>query len=263
MKLVLLSFGKFAWGLGLALQVLLLMVLFARRRHWQFPALCSYLLLNSLQSVSLFVAYDLLGFHSRLAWRVAWISQGVVLAARAVAIGELCRHAVAGYRGIWALGWRVLATIAGIVLVLAISLGRHDLMILVLTFDLGIELAIAATLVGFFVFARYYDLSVEEPVLSLGLGFCLYSCVYVVNDAFLQRYMHSFTDAWNLISAVTFVVSLMLWLKAFWRPVRVPSSEIKLLDADIYHKLMPQVNERLLALSEQLNRVWKVESDHT
>jgi hypothetical protein len=252
-----------AWGLATVLQASLLVTLFARSLRRRFPALCTYLSLNLLQAGVLVLVYSYVGFHSIFAWRLGWISIGVVVVARAVAVVELCHQVMARFLGIWALGWRVLGIIATAVLTVAISLGRHDFVMLVLTLDLGVELAISASVVGLFVFAKHYDLAIGEPLRSLGLGFCLYSCVYVANDVFAQHFMQSYSGIWNFVGTLAFIASVALWLRAFLGPVPAPACQPMLLDASVYSKLMPGVNRRLLLLNEQLSRIWKAETRHT
>jgi hypothetical protein len=252
------------WGLGVVLQASLLVALFARGFYRRFPALCAYLLLNLFNAVVLVLfLYPRVGFHSLFAWRLGWISQGIIVVVRAVAVGELCRHVMSRFRGIWALGWRVLGIVAGAVLAVAMSLGRHDFVVLVLTLDLGVELAIAASVVGLFVFAKHYDLAIHEPLRSLGLGFGLYSCVYVVNDIFMQHFMRSYSGIWNFVGTLAFIASVGLWLQAFLRPLPAPASQPVLLDAKVYSTLIPEVNRRLMSLNEQLSQIWKVETRHT
>jgi hypothetical protein len=252
------------WGLAMLFQACLLFTLFARGLLRRFPALCVYLLLNLFNQLMLVLFfYPHFGFHSLLAWRVAWVSQGTIVAARAIAVGELCHHVMARFRGVWALGWRLLGIIVAAVLAVAISLGRHDFVVLVLTLDLSVELAIAVTVVGLFVFAKHYDLEIGEPLRSLGLGFCLYSCVYVANDVFAQHFMRSYSGIWNFVGTVTFMTCVALWLRAFLGPVPAPATQPVMLDANVYSKLIPEVNRRLVLLNEQLSRIWKAETHHT
>jgi hypothetical protein len=258
------SFAKLVWGLAEVLQAVLLLILLMRGRYRCFPALCAYLALNLLQAIVLvFVIYPEAGFSSPLAWRVGWISQGVVVASRAFAVAELCRHVLADFKGLWAFGSRLLALVACLVLGIAISMGQHDFVVLVLTLDLGVELAIASTIVCLFLFAEHYDLELGEPLRSLGFGFCMYSCVYVINDVLMQRFLQRYSEIWNLVGTLTFTASVALWLWAFLRPATAPSERPMLLDAKVYTTLIPEVNHRLSLLNEQLSRIWRRETHRT
>lgn len=253
--------GNALWVLASSLQAALLLTLFIRKLYKSCPALCAYLVLNLVSSlvIVLFV-YPLVGFNSLAAFRIGWASQGIVVAARAVAVGEFCYNVMGKFQGIWALGWRLLSAIAVVVLLAGIGLGRHDLRLLILTTDLGFELAIAATVVGLFVFAKYYDFRISDPLRSLGIGFCLYSCVYVLNDAFLQKFLAHYRDLWNHVGSVAFIASLAIWLRAYLKPVELPKPRVEMLDKDVYGTLMPEVNRRLQQLNDELGRVWKTET---
>lgn len=252
------SLGNILWGAATLLQAALLFTIFVRRLYKSCPALCTYLFLNLITSLLLvLVIYPTIGFHSLLAYRAGWAGQGVVFIARAAAVGEFCFNVMGAFQGIWALGWRILTAIAFIVLAAAVALGSHDLRVLVLTFDLGLELAIAAVIVGLFVFARHYDLQIPEPLRSLGVGFCLYSFVYVLDDAFLQRFLGHYTDIWNHVGFLAFIASLAIWLRAYLKPVVLPRIRSQMLDKGVYAALMPHVNRRLRLLNHELGRIWQ------
>jgi len=256
------SFEKLAWELSLVLQAVLLGTLVARGLHRRFPILSVYLALNLLQSVFLLIVYPLAGFHSRFAWVVGWASHGIVAGAKALAVGELCHHVLASYRGIWALGWRVLTAGAVTVLVFAIAFGRHDFLVLILTLDLGAELAIATAIVSLFSFAAYYEVPIVEPLRALGLGFCLYSCVHALNNLVLQRFMNPYAAVWNLVGTLTFFASVTIWLRACLKAAPAAETKPVLLDATVYPTLMPEVNGRLISLNEGLSKLWMTEPHH-
>jgi len=259
---VIASFEKTAWELSLVLQAVLLGTLVARGLYRRFPMLSIYLALNLLQSAFLLIVYPLAGFHSRFAWVVGWASHGIVVGAKAVAVGEMCHQVLASYRGIWALGWRLLTAGAFAVLVFAIAFGRHDFVVLILTLDLGAELAIATAIAVLFSFAAYYEVPIVEPLRALGLGFCLYSCVHVLNNLILQRFMHPYSAVWNLVGTLTFIATVTIWLRACLKVVPAAETKPVLLDANVYPTLMPEVNGRLISLNEGLRKLWLAEPHH-
>jgi hypothetical protein len=257
------NYARIAWGLTLVLQIGLLVMLFARGHRKRLPFFCAYISLNVLQGLFLAIVYPRLDSHAMWVWRGAWISQGLVIVARASAIGELGHKIMAAFRGIWGLAWRALAACGLVVLAVSILFGKHNFMVLVLTLDQGVELAIAVVSVGFFWFASYYDLEISEPFRSLGIGFCLYSCIFVVNDAILQRLMKGYSGTWNLVGTLAFAASVTLWLRASMKRAPAPANEPRLLNARVYQAVMPEMNRRLVALNEELSRVWRVERRST
>ena len=257
------SLDKMLWMLNISVQLVLLAVLLARKEHRRFPAFCTYLAVNLLQAVLFAVMFSFSGYVTRGAWKIGWASQAVVVAARVLAVGELFRHALARYRGVWALGWRLLAGLAFGVLVSAVVLGGFDLRSGVVTLDLGSELAIAAATAGLFAFAKYYDVVVEEPMRTMGAAFCLYSCCYVLNDLLLKHYLSNYERIWNLAGMAAFLATVCLWGWAFRAPVRSAARRPVLLQPDVYRNLIPEMNRGLADLNEQLSHFWNVRSPNT
>src|SRR5690348_813299 len=257
------SLDKTLWMLNIAVQVVLLAVLVARKEHRRFPAFCAYLGVNLLQALLFAMMFSFSEYVAPRAWKIGWASQAVVVAARVLAVGELCRHALARYRGVWALGWRLLTGLALGVLVFAVALGGFDLRSGVVTLDLGSELAIAAATAGLFAFAKYYDVLVEEPTRTMGAAFCLYSCCYVLNDLLLKHYLSNYERIWNLAGMAAFFATVCLWGWAFRAPVRSQARKPVLLQPDVYRHLIPEMNRSLADLNEQLSHFWNVRSPHT
>src|SRR5436309_2566602 len=110
---------KAFWALSVLLKTGLFALLLYRKNHRVYPYLFTYVLITLMQSAVLFATYRVWGFNSPTARNVAWGVQGLVIAARALAVAEICRRVLARYRGIWALAWRVLLATAVLVLVYA------------------------------------------------------------------------------------------------------------------------------------------------
>src|SRR5467141_5222636 len=99
---------KAFWALSVLLKTGLFAMLLYRKNHRVYPYLFTYVLVTLLQSLVLFATYRVWGFYSPTSWNIAWGVQGLVIAARALAVAEICRRVLARYQGIWALAWRML-----------------------------------------------------------------------------------------------------------------------------------------------------------
>lgn len=253
---------KILWLLNVSIQLGLLALLVFRREYRRFPAFCAYLTLNLLQAVAFALLFSRHGYVSRAAWKIGWGSQGIVVVARVLAVGELCRHALARYRGIWALGWRLLGGMAVLVLVAAVVFGGIDVRAGVVTLDLGSELAIAVATAGLFAFAKYYEVPVNEPARTAGAAFCLYSCSYVLNDLLLKHYLSSYQQVWNFAGTVAFFATACLWVRAFRVAAPARTATPAMLHPRVYGDLIPVMNRRLSTLNEQLSHFWRVRSPH-
>ena len=96
---------------------------------------------------------------------------------------------------------------------------------MILTVDRGVELAIASFIVALLLLARYYKLDIGPLDRALSIGFCLYSCFYVINDSLLEKRMESYLGFWNFMDVITFLASLLIWIQTVrvTLPPRSPS----------------------------------------
>jgi hypothetical protein len=248
------------WVVNIAVGALLLILIAARRNYHAFPAFSLYLLTNSTLSVWVFLAYHRWGFSSPFYWWLAWGMHVVSMCARALAVAELCKHLLARYRGIWGLAWRVLLACAASVLIYSCIAAKYQWKLAVITAERGLELAIAAVIVGVFVFVRYYGVEAEPADRSLAVGFCLYSCFSVLNNTILERFLDNYVTLWNFLGMLAFLGSLLLWTWALRKPLSAAGREEVLLSPGIYEAMAPQINLRLRSLNEQLSQFLKAET---
>ncbi len=243
------------WALIVCLQLIVLAMMTARKQFRELPALYLYICLTLCETPFLYGIYSMFGYQSWTAYYAACISQAVAVAARWLVVCQLCYLMLGQFRGVWGIAWRVLVACGVAVLVVAFALGGHDVVRMVNTFDLAIELAIAAVLVVFFAFARYYKVQTLTSLRSMGIAFCLYSGFRALNDAILQRLLREYASTWTLLDEITYVATLSLIASAIFLLRRLPAQTVHLLPAQTYAVFMPQVNERLTALNERLGEL--------
>ncbi len=241
----------------------LLVSLLYRKNHRVFPFFFFYVFFNFLQGFVLFGSYRIWGFNSPLSNRIAWGTQGLVIISRALAVAEMCRRVLGKYRGIWALVWRMLVATAAVVLLYSWAVAKGSWQFAVLNSDRGMELAIASVIVIFFLFTYHYGVTMETAVRTLTIGFFLYSCFFVLNDTVLEGWMYKYSLLWNLLGALAFVASLVLWNWALWRRLPETTFEPEMLSDAIYRTLAPEINNRLKALNEQLEHFCRVERNRS
>ncbi len=258
-----LAFERVLWGLTVFLNVALICLLLYRRNHRVFPFFFVYVLLNFFQSIVLFEAYRVWGFSSAVSFKIGWGTYNVLSVVRALAVAEVCRRALAKYEGIWALGWRVFLAMATGVLVYSWTAGRHSWQLAAVSADRSLELAIAAAVLGLFLFIRYYEVEIKPAVKTLAMGFFLYSCFRVLNDTILERWLTHYTTLWNLVGTVSFLASLLLWSWALRQTHLQMTTAPELLSESFYRTIAPEINSRLKALNEQLIRFWHAEGKGT
>jgi hypothetical protein len=243
-----------AWGLCFALQVALLGLIFARRHYLHFPAFTVYLVGSIAQGATQFELYRHLGYQNDSSRIAAWTVQAVVTLLRCVAVLELCRHVFAGYRGIWALIWRVLLFSVPLVVVLTMMSSASRLDTRIFYADRAASLAISMVIVAVVLFARFYQVEAVEPTRSIAIGFFLFSCFTLINDTVLETMWSAYAPMWAFLGTCAFIACLLVWGWALRNPPVIVEPP-QLIPEDVYQHLSPKVNRRLSELNDRLRRI--------
>jgi hypothetical protein len=243
-----------AWGLCFTLQMALLCLIFARRHYLNFPAFTVYIAGSTVQGVAQFELYRHFGYLNENSRIAAWTVQAVVTLLRCVAVLEVCRHVFAGYRGIWALIWRVLLFSVPLVVVLTMMSSTSRLDTRIFYADRAASLAISLVIVAVVLFARFYQVEALEPTRSIAIGFFLYSCFTLINNTVLESLWTSYGGMWAFLETCAFIACLLVWGRAL-RNAPVIVAAPQLVPADLYQELSPEVNRRLSALNDRLRRI--------
>ena len=254
------TFALALWGAATLLTLILLVRIIELHRYREYPRFSLYLAINLLQTVLGVALYQVYGFASAFTYRIAWTSQAVVVVARALAVTEVGYLVLGKYKGVWALATRVLAFCGLLSFGLALYAGRVSYQSSVTTLEIGLEACMATGLAGLFLFARYYRIGISPELALVGVGFGLFSCFRILNDLLYEHLAGAFGNAWNYGGSAAFVAVMLVWIWALRKPVAIPIHEPQLRPATVYARLIPQVNERLVALNEQLAQIWQVES---
>jgi hypothetical protein len=256
-------FTKSLWAITAIVQALLLCLLVARKNAKSYPAFSAYIFMTLAQSGLLFVAIKGWGFSSTMSWRIGWATQCLVLAARAFAVAELCQHILGRFRGVWLLARWILLGCGAAILVYALLAANHQWRLMPNTAELGLEMATAAVIVTLLLFARYYDIVVASPLRSVAIGLCVYSCLSVLNDAILERWLSRYVSLWNESGMVAFLACLLVWGWAFRKFAPQSTADPLFLDRSVYLNIIPEVNWRLRSLNEHLMQFWRLEAPPT
>src|SRR6266581_3277561 len=101
-----------AWALTTALELTLVVQLIRRKVGRNYPLFFAYLVSAILQSVALAALYRTQNLDRLTTWKIAWLTQGLVVCMRALVLVELNRSVLSRYIGIWALARRLLLGVA-------------------------------------------------------------------------------------------------------------------------------------------------------
>jgi hypothetical protein len=248
-----------SWDFSIFLRTLLLCLLLFRKNIRSLPFFTAYLLVNLSKGLVLNFVYKTWGFDAPISHDLAWETEAVVVCARALAVMELCRLVFIGYRGIWSLAWRVLLTCAAFVFLYSSLVSEHSWTAAILGASRALELTIATVLVALFVFLRYYQVVPEPTIRSLALGFCVYSCIAVLNDTILLRWLARYAPVWNALGVFAYLACLLFWIWALRKSFPLPVLNPMLLPSSVYRQISPEINSRLRALNNQLSQFWGIE----
>lgn len=254
---------RFLWAITFVLNLGLVFLLLYRRNYRAYPFFFVYSVSTVLQNIAFFESYRIWGFNSPASIRVAWGTQMVVTAGRALAVAEICHRVLAQYAGVWKLARHLLIGAAAAVALFSWGFSQGNWRSALLSLDRGMELAIASAIAILFLFARYYDVRLEQTTRTMGIGFFLYSGFRVLDNTIVEHWLTHSTALWNLLGTLTFLASLLLWTWALRLTQQRTTSEVELLPENRYHLLSPEINTRLRALNEQLGDFWHAEGKKT
>lgn len=242
-----------AWALTSTLELALFVQLVRRKLSRIYPRFFAYLVSVIFQSAAVAVLYRNTNLDEMTVWKIAWGTQALVVIQRSLAILELNRAVLSRYTGIWALARRLFPCVAVGVIAYDLALSKGQWQWLLLNGVRGLELAMAAVIVTMLMFARYYRVPIDQYQRALAVGFCLYSCFYVINYSLLEKVLRQYAVLWNFLGLFAYIASLLVWISAANRyavseEIAVPPA----IPAELYGQLSSEVNIRLYLLNQQL-----------
>ncbi len=246
------------WVSGLILEGLVCILAIRRGLFGRLPTFTTYLVLVLARDLWGFWLSRQLDYRSAVLLHAYWGTQAIVLLARGVAIGEICRRSLQPYRGVWALAWRLLVLGASILLLHAAWVAWEKSAwfgSFVLSAERGLELAAVVVLVLLLTIWRYYDIRVEPILAMVALGLGLYSAVQVANNSFMGDWLTKYFHWWDAVRVVSFQVAVVVWCLALRKPLPALRPRPVLLEQRVYDELAPQVSYRLRELNDRLREM--------
>ena len=255
----------------------------ARRAYRVVPFFAAYSCMLLANSVVVSLVYRIFGFNSLPSYYFYWILLLLNAAMRSLAIAELCRYKLREYRGIWELGWRVLAGFAVLFLLHAAwdTGGQPNrLAMYSLTLDRDLDIASVAILAALLLIHNYYGLSLEPVQRKIAAGICFVCAVDVVGDTIVQSlftgYLFPFfatdktplraavipfynriNDLWSTVHLFSFMAAVGIWCYALRKPIPARAETPELLPAEVYRELSPAINMRLATFNDRLVELLK------
>ncbi len=250
------------WGCSSLVQLVVLVLLFKEGSFRKLSLFTAYTALNICQAGFLLFIYKHYGFGPRTT-EMAWFSQTITLVAQGFAAKEILRVVLRPYQGIWGLAWRLLIFTATVVIILEAKI-TYPSWSWAKWFDLNVSYnwTFAIAMLACLLLIRYYSIPVPKAYKIILIGFCFCSCAdLVINEGFLPIfYLPGNENLWQSATLLSFIVVLLLWAVALWKPLPAENPRLSLPSNDAYQRLSPEINDRLRLLNEKLQRLWKREA---
>jgi hypothetical protein len=247
------------WAVTTLLELVLMSYILLRKLYRLYPAFSAYVLATFFQGVLIFWSGRHWGELSMQYFNTAWSSQAAMICLRWLAVVEITRRVLAAYTGIWKLTSVILFILGISILIEAVVLSQNVWYYIVLNADRAVELCLAGFIVSMLVFARYYRLEMSNLDRQLVVGFCLFSCSWVILNSLFQGERNVFGAWWEFFQILSFLATLVVWIQAVRSPVEVrqPAPVIVLPPAQ-YGELSGHLNTRLNLLNDRLNELFRL-----
>jgi hypothetical protein len=248
------------WALGTGLKVFLCALVFYRRVYKRLPFFSIYVVMLLVEFSLIWSVYRVWGYTSRQAWYTAWYAVGVVLAARGLAVAELCWTTFRNYPALWSVVRTFLGFLALFVLVYAgitAYQNKTPLVAFFLTAERGSELSILIILTTLLALGLRYKIALGPVERNIALGFAFYSAFQVVNDSFMEHWMTRHFHWWNSSRVIAFDVALVIWVLPLRRALPPQSRTPALLSKEVAGNLFRQLLERMREITNELKSMSK------
>src|SRR5579863_2812652 len=267
----------------LSFEIALCGFVFARKVQRILPLFAAYAWVLLSCGIGVWLAYSYFGFGSLTSYYAYWVATLLNAAARSLAIAELCHYGLRSYRGIWALGWRVLTGVSILLLGHAAidTWGQPNrVAIYGTTLDRDLALASIVILAVLLLFRNYYGIALVLLQKAIAVGICFICVVDVIGNTILRSiftgYLYSYfltnqkalwdalspqfervRDTWSTIHLFSFMFSMGIWCFALRKPLPAPSETPVLIPAEVYRELSPAINMRLTTFNDRLLELLK------
>jgi hypothetical protein len=251
---------------------------FVRKVQRILPLFAAYTCVLLTCGIGVLLTYAYFGFSSLNSYYAYWGSVILNAAARSLAIAELCRYGLRAYRGIWALVWRVLASLSILLLVRVAMDARgqpNGVAIYGATLDRDLALASIVILAVLLLIRNYYGLALEPLQRAIAAGICFICAVDVIgNTIFRQLYTGSLfswfltsqkslwpvlrpqimrvDDIWSTVHLFAFMFTMGIWCFALRKPLPAQTESPVLLPVEVYREMSPAINMRLATFNDRL-----------
>ena len=251
-------FGLFVSGIAVILDIALFVLALKRRLYRSVVCFFAYLIfLTPRELILLWISHANL-FTTMPAFYFYWSTDTVLSSLRLATIIEISRRALRDYPFVWALAWRFLTAVGGILLFWTTSaalLNAHHLKFLITIGLQRFELTQAILLLIVLMIGVYYRIQIPPLYRWILVGICIYSAVQVANYELGRLTAHPTNSVFDYVRRYSFVASQTVWMWALWRWAAVSQQPPELISQEFYDEHSERTHNRLRDLNDRLARL--------
>jgi hypothetical protein len=229
------------------------------RRLWRtLPFFTAYLVLMVVIESARIVVMLESGPSSRLYAWTYWMTQPLMVLARAAALADVCRAALSAYTGIWQLARYLLAGATTVMLAAAaLRTGATPGIVSYLIYvERELEFAIVAALLLLLVLSRYYGVGLDRPLGGIAMGLAFYSSVVITSSSIMNGPVALPWWLFSALRALAYLAALGLWAYALRAPIPHPARP-ELGTAESYEHNSHMISDRMRVLNARLLELMK------
>ena len=229
------------------------------RRVWRrLPFFIFYLGLLVMVDWTRWVVWTQNGVASSIYSWTFWLTQPMLILARAGALADICRAALRAYTGVWQVARMLLAGTAAAMLLVAAArtAGTLGIISYCIFVERELEIAIVVIVVLLLTVCRYYGVRLQRPLGAFAFGLAFYSSVVVINSSVSLGRLSLPWAVFSDVRILAFNVALLAWTLALRFPL--PESEVPALQtAPEFEEASFAVDQRMRELNKTLLQLIK------
>lgn len=226
--MVIRSFTHGFWLAGIGLQILLAVVLVAKRSWVKFPIFVAYAFFNLFEAA---LCYMVSG-NGMLYFYVFWVCEAVTILCGLAVVYEIFTALFSPHPALRRLARTVFRGAVLVLIVLGVIVVYAQAQAERANIGSGVMVVAEATrivevglLMFLFLFSSAFGLHWREHVFGIALGLGIFAAMDLTNVTLRSQFGVGSADALNLVRTLTFNVSLLLWSIYLFSPERVSKSD--------------------------------------
>lgn len=249
-----------AWAFGPAGALLILAAGYLRHSLRELRFFAAYLILLIVRESVWYFVWKSPSLGKLWVFDSYWVSEFALSSLRTLTIAEIIWRSLRGYPAVWDLFWRVLAAVAGLLLLWSLVTAMRNVNKIARFFYLGLQrlefmqAILAIALLGI---AAHYGIRLIPLYKFVLIGLFLYSVVQVINYEASVFSIYSSKPLFDAARKISYGISIGVWVYAFARPVESVGGIPQRVPQALYDQFSPDIHAQLRELNSRLQGLWR------